>query len=101
MADILFAVAGGAIKRLIDQGDGTWAEGVTIVGLDTPVQITGDAVVDTAALEALFGPLNAAKVTDPDAASATLLALLRGILEEMQAHTALLTTIASNTTPGP
>lgn len=97
MADVTFPVLGGTLKRLVDQGDGTHAEGVTIVGLATPVQITGDAVVNTTALEALVGPLNAAKKTDPDAASASTNALLRGILAELQAQTALLTTIASNT----
>ncbi len=97
MADVTFAAAGGTLKRLVDQGDGTHAEGVTIVGLATPVVITGDAVVDTSALEALIGPLNATKATNPNAASATTNALLRGILNELQAHTVLLTTIATNT----
>lgn len=46
-----------------------------------------------------FGKLGDAKATDPDAESATIAALLRGILAEMQAQTALLTTIAANTTP--
>ncbi len=99
MADINFPAAGGAIKRLVDQGDGTHAEAVTLVGLATPVEITGDAVVDTSALEALVGPLNASAVTNPAAASATLLGLLRGLLAESKAQTVLLTTIASNTAP--
>jgi hypothetical protein len=55
------------------------------------VNLTGDVVVDT------LGALDNSKVTDPDAASATIPALLRGILEELQAQTVLLTTIASNT----
>ncbi len=99
MADLTYPVAAGALKKLVDQGDGTHAEGVTIVGLDTPVEITGDANIDTTALEALVGPLDATPEADPEAASATVLALLRGILAEMQAQTALLTTIAANTAP--
>jgi len=95
MADVTFAVVGGAVKRLVDQGDGTHAEAVTIVGVDGDINLTGDVVVDT------LGALNDAKVTDPDAASATIPALLRGILAELKAHTTLLTTIASNTTPDP
>ncbi|MCF8533039.1 MAG: hypothetical protein K9G48_08555 [Reyranella sp.] len=95
MADVLFPVAGGVVKRLVDQGDGTHAEGVTIVGLESPVQITGDAVVDTSALEALVGAVDVSKETDPDAENASTNALLRGILAELQAQTALLTTIAA------
>lgn len=66
---------------------------VKIVGADTTLSLTGNVVVDT------FGALNDAKVTDPDAASATIPALLRGILAELQAHTALLNDIKTNTTP--
>lgn len=40
-----------------------------------------------------------AKVTDPDAATATIIGLLRGILEELQAQTVLLTSIETNTEP--
>lgn len=58
MADILLPVAGGAFKKLVDQGDGTHAEGVALVGLVGDVEITGDANVDTSALEALVGPLD-------------------------------------------
>ena len=64
------------------------------------LEITGDLMVDT------FGALDDAKVVDPDAASATIPALLRGILEELQAQTALMTAanaklddIVTNTTP--
>lgn len=97
MVDLTFGAAGGVLRKLVDQNDGTYAEGVTIVGLATPVEITGDANIDTTALEALVGALDDSAETDPDAASATMLALLRGILTELQSQTALLTTIASNT----
>lgn len=99
MTDITFEVAGGAIKRLLDIGDGTHAEVVAIGGLDGDVVITGDANVDTSALEALVGALNDSAEENPAAASATLLALLRGILAQQVAMNALLTTIAENTTP--
>lgn len=95
MADVNFpAHVAGVTEKFVDQGDGTHARGVAIVGLEGDVEITGDANVDTSALEALVGALDASAQTDPDAASATMLALLRGILTELQAQTALLTTIA-------
>lgn len=99
MADLPFPVLGGVFKKLLDIGDGYHAEVVAIGGLEGDVVISGDAVVDTSALEALVGPLDAAAENDPDAASATLLALLRGILGELVAANALLTTIAANTAP--
>ena len=82
---------------------------VTIVNAETPVELTGDVVLDT------FGALDDASETDPDAASATIPSLLRGILEtlvlintaltavnsELDAQTALLTDIETNTTPDP
>jgi hypothetical protein len=95
MADVNFpSHVAGVTEKFVDQGDGTHARGVAIVGLEGDVTIEGDAVVDTSALEALFGPLDATAETDPDAASATVTALLRGILAELQAQTVLLTTIA-------
>lgn len=98
MADVTFEYSNTGIReKFVDQGDGTHARGVAIVGLEGDVNIAGDAVVDTTALEALVGPVNATAVTDPDAASATMLALLRGILTELQAQTALLTSIETNT----
>jgi hypothetical protein len=94
MADVEFpAHVLGVTEKFVDQGDGTHARGVAIVGLTEPVTLTGNLVVDT------LGALDNAAVTDPDAASATIPALLRGILTELQAQTALLTTIASNTAP--
>lgn len=48
---------------------------VEIVNVTTPVELTGDVVLDT------FGALDNAKEVDPDAASATIPALLRGILQ--------------------
>lgn len=68
----------GVTEKYVDMEDGTHALGVTIVGLETPVELTGDVVLDT------FGALDDAAVTDPDAASATIPALLRGILETNQ-----------------
>lgn len=56
------------------------------------IELTGDVIVDT------LGALDDAAETDPDAASATIPSLLRGILAELQAQTALLETIVTNTT---
>lgn len=56
-----------------------------------------DAVRIAPAAGGVLGALDDAAVTDPDAASASAASLLRGILTELQAHTALLTTIAANT----
>jgi hypothetical protein len=101
MADIAFKKGEYDVKY-VDQGDDTYAPAVQIVGANEPIQLTGNVVVDT------FGALDDTKVVDPDAASATIPALLRGILEELQAqtailtaHTALLTDIETNTTPAP
>ena len=75
---------------------------VTVVGAEGDLNLTGDVIVDT------LGGLDDAAVTDPDAASATVPALLRGILAELQAQTTLLTTLSgllddikTNTTPTP
>ncbi len=76
MADITFTAAGGAIKKLKDMGDGTHAE-VSAFTADSPVQLTGSVVVDT------LGALNDSKVTNPDAASATIPALARGQLSQL------------------
>lgn len=92
MADLEFDVLSGVKKKLKDLGDGTHAEVVSF-DADGQVTLTGDVVVDT------LGALNDAKVTDPDAASATVPALLRGILKALNDQTALLQTIATNTTP--
>jgi hypothetical protein len=99
MADIDFPVLNGVVKKLLDLGDGHHAEVVAIGGLEGDVVISGDANVDTSDLEALVGPLNAAAEEDPAAASATLLALLRGILAQLVDANATLTTIAANTAP--
>ncbi len=53
MADMLLEIANGATKRFIDQGDGTVAEAMTLVGFAGDVTITGDANIDTTALEAI------------------------------------------------
>jgi hypothetical protein len=47
---------------------------VNVANVTTPVQLTGDVVVDT------LGALDNARETNPDAASATIPALLRGLL---------------------
>lgn len=86
-----YPAGANVLKTLKDMGDGTYAEVVAFTA-DSPVQLTGDVVVDT------FGALNDSKVTDPDAASATIPALLRGILSELQSQTALLDDIKTNTT---
>ena len=59
-----------------DLGDGTHAPGVAIMGLDGDVTLTGNLMADT------LGALDNAKVVNPDAASATIPALLRGILKQ-------------------
>lgn len=69
-------------------------------------------VTNFPATQAVSGPLTNAQLTavtgtaaqtavttDPAAAGQTVLAVMRGILAEMQAQTALLTTIAANTQP--
>jgi hypothetical protein len=99
MADISLPIGNGLLKKLLDIGGGYHAEVVALGGFEGDVTITGDAVVDTTALEALIGPLNASAQSNPAAASATLLALTRGILAQLVAANALLTTIAENTTP--
>jgi len=45
----------------------------------------------------VLGELTDDAEDDPDAASASIASILRGMLAEMQAQTALLTTIAANT----
>lgn len=65
---------GSVLTKMVDIGDDVYAPGVTIVGLDTPVELTGSVSVDT------WGALDDAKETDPDAASATIPALVRGLL---------------------
>ena len=64
-------------KLLRDLGGGNYAQ-VVALALDAPVTLTGNVVLDT------FGALNDAKETDPDAASATIPALLRGQLAETE-----------------
>lgn len=58
--------------------DGSRAIKVMIVGLDGDVEITGDAVVDTSALEALIGT-TADAPWDGAAADATVISLLKAI----------------------
>ncbi|MBX3490900.1 hypothetical protein [Parvibaculum sp.] len=95
MADVEFpAHVAGVTEKFVDMGDGTHARAVAVVGVDGDVILSGDVVVDT------LGALDDSAEDNPDAASATIPALLRGILAEMKAQTALLTTIAENTDLG-
>lgn len=64
----------GIVEKFVDQGDGTHALGVTIVGLDTPVELTGDVGVG------VLGATDDAAQTDPNAADATIASLTRGML---------------------
>lgn len=45
--------------------------------------------------ESIAGTIDATPVTDPEAATATMMGLLRGILAELKAQTALLNDIAN------
>ena len=81
-------------RRYVDFNDGTFGEKIAVSTTD-PIQLNGDLIADT------FGNLNDTKVTNPDAASATIPALLRGILKALNDQTVLLQTIADNTTPAP
>jgi hypothetical protein len=79
MADIEVPFGGQypAKRKFQDLGDGTYAEVVAIGGTVGTITLTGDLVVDT------LGALNNARVTNPDAASATIPALLRGLLDDV------------------
>lgn len=106
--------------RYKDMGDGTFAEVVAVEGgggggdIPNPLPVTGPLTDDQLRASALpvSGPLTNAQLTavtgtaaqiavttDPEASGQTIAALLRGILAEMQAQTALLAAIADNTTP--
>lgn len=61
-----------------DMGDGTYAV-ITAFTADSPVNLTGDVVVDT------LGALDDSAEVDPAAASATIPSLLRGELTELLA----------------
>lgn len=78
MADVTFGVAGGVVKKLKDMGDGSHAE-ITAFTAASPVELTGDVVVDT------LGALNNSAESNPAAASATIPSLLRGILLALSA----------------
>lgn len=78
MADLEFPVLNGVMKKMVDLGDGTHAEVVAIGGLDGNVEITGDANIDTSALETAIGaPSDAAWNGEPGPASA--IAILKAI----------------------
>jgi hypothetical protein len=63
---------------------------VEVSNVTSPVELTGDIMVDT------FGALDDAKVTDPDAASATIPALLRGNLTKLNELKALIGTASDD-----
>lgn len=73
------------------QGDDANPVPVAVVEADGDINLTGDVIVDT------LGALDDSAEMDPDAASATIPALLRGILSQNEAIIALLTAIEANT----
>jgi hypothetical protein len=91
--DVATANGVGTGKRIMrlykDLGSEVFAPAVAIAGLDGDVTLTGDVVVDT------LGALNNAKVVNPDAASATIPALLRGALAQQLAILALAATLGA------
>lgn len=111
MADesIALPFPGGRLK-LVDNGDGTYSLSVASSGVgSSQVEVT-----NFPATQPVSGPLTNAQLTavtgtaaqtaittDPSAAGQTIMALLRGILSEMQAQTVLLNDIKTNTTPTP
>ena len=84
-------------------GGGGAGDGLTDAQLRaTPVPVSVSGVATSAlqtTLNGQVGALTVAAATAPDVASASTNALLRGIFAELRAQTALLTTIANNTTP--
>src|SRR5438105_8368871 len=81
MPDIKQPLAGAfpANEVFRDIGGGNFAKVVAFAAAD-PVQLTGDVVVDT------LGALGDAAVTDPAAGSATIPALLRGLISALAGH---------------
>jgi hypothetical protein len=79
-AETADAPAGSVTKKFRDMGDGTFAEVMSLGASGASVTLTGSVVLDT------FGTLSDAEVTDPAAASATIPALLRGILDLVGRH---------------
>ena len=81
------------------------ASALAVSGPLTDTQLRAAAVpvsgpLTNAQLTAVTGTATQTAVTtDPEASGQTIAALLRGILAEMQAQTALLAAIADNTTP--
>ena len=79
-------------------GGGGGASSVEVTNFPATQAVTGP--LTNAQLTAVTGTAaQTAVTTDPAAAGQTVLAVMRGILAEMQAQTALLQTIATNTTP--
>jgi hypothetical protein len=101
MADIAFKKGEYNIKYVEVDTD-LYAPAVAMedVAGDVTIEVAGDALLEAVTL----GALDDAAESDPDAASATIPSLLRGILTELQlitaelqAHTVLLTSIETNT----
>lgn len=80
---------GGAPVTIVQGSDSPVP--VSVVETEGDINLTGDVIVDT------FGTLADAAETDPEAASATIPALLRGVLEQQAEMIVLLTTIVANT----
>ena len=79
-------------------GGGGGSSDVTVTNFPETQPVSGP--LTNAQLTAVTGTAaQTAVTTDPTAAGQTVVALLRGILSEMQAQTALLQTIATNTEP--
>lgn len=81
---------------LINQTDGQ--PYVIGEGIADSVTVTGDALTAMQATATEIGPVNAAAVTNP-ASSGSVIALLKGILTELQTANGLLNDIKTNTTP--
>lgn len=82
------APRGFVLEKLVEIDTDVYARGVAIVGADTPIDLTGDVVVDT------LGALDDSAETDPDSASATIPALMRGSLAQLLASVTALQSLA-------
>ncbi len=65
------------VKQLAEIGEGVYADVVSIGGAEGDINLNGDVIVDT------LGALDDSKELDPDAGSATLPALARGQLSDL------------------
>lgn len=90
---------GSLQQTTVVEGGGGGASGqVEVTNFPTSQAVTGP--LTNAQLTAITGTAaQTAVTTDPAAAGQTMLAVMRGILAEMQAQTVLLNDIKTNTTP--